>query len=512
MALEPRSSRAEFPSALPALSPRPSESAIGPYVRALRSHWLIALLVLLGTIGSAAAWLQIREDTYTADAELLVTPIPNEDTALLSLPVVKDTGDPTRTIQTAAELVDSHDAAERAAKEMGDGFTRHRVEGATSVEPQGQTNIIEITATGSSAQQAADLANAFATAALESRRDVLRPLAVKLRARVQERLERTRAVQDASRAALEGTLSDLDAIIEGNDPSLSISQAAVPPRSAIGLPGWLVLGLALLAGLVLATATALLIEIVVPDRISSEDELLRIFPLPILARIPRLPRARHRPQPGTLETDPLVREAFRTIQVQLEQSGQRRRAIMITSASRGDGKTTAAANFAVELAESGALVIAVDADIRKPSLGKALGVRTGDAPVGEAPPGLEQGGKPTDDPLRQVPGQPSMWLLDLSEVTDLYGSDRYRMRGLISGMLNAVDYVVVDTSPLGEVSDALTLVDDVDDVIIVSRLGNTRRLSAEVARDLLARANVEPTGALVIGGRSTAGKYPYGGA
>jgi Mrp family chromosome partitioning ATPase len=74
-----------------------------------------------------------------------------------------------------------------------------------------------------------------------------------------------------------------------------------------------------------------------------------------------------------------VREAWRTVQVQLDRDDRRHRAVMVASASRGDGKTTAAANLALELAAGGALVIALDADLRKPDLGRVLGVRTGAA-------------------------------------------------------------------------------------------------------------------------------------
>jgi Mrp family chromosome partitioning ATPase len=84
------------------------------------------------------------------------------------------------------------------------------------------------------------------------------------------------------------------------------------------------------------------------------------------------------------------------------------------------------------------------------------------------------------------------------------------MQGLISGMVSAVDYVVVDTPPLGEVSDALVLLDEINDVLLVSRLGNTRRMSLEIAGDLLDRADRQPAGYVVVGGRNTAGRYPYG--
>ncbi len=490
---------------------RPEDSALAPYLRAIRAHWIIFTLVFLATLAGGIAYMAAKAPDYRTDAELLVNPLP--DDRLTSLPIVHDTGDPTRTIQTAAELVDSHAIAALTAQELGDGWTRGKVSDAIEVSPQGQTNIIEITATWTDPDTAADLANGYANAVVESRKGLLKPLAeAELNDIKQERAEIQGDTTGVATGQLESARLDLLRVArDGTDPTLALSQEAVPPSDPEGIPTFILLALAILAGLVLATGTVLLIEILTPDRIGSEEELLRVFPLPILARVPKLSRDRRRPAAGTLELDPLVRESFRTLQLQLELKGTRRRAIMIASASRGDGKTSAAANFALELADSGAMVIAIDADLRKPDLGRALGVSS-DAPVDGSAPKLE--GEADGDPLKPVPGRENMWLLDLQDIRALEGADRYgkRMKGLVTGMLNAVDYVVVDTPPLGEVSDALTILDEVDDVIIVTRPGNTRRLSLEIARDLLDRSGVEPTGYVVVGGQSTSGRYPYGNA
>src|SRR5688572_22671185 len=119
--------------------------------------------------------MSVRAPDYRTDAELLVNPLP--DDRLTSLPIVHDTGDPTRTIQTAAELVDSHAIAELTAKELGDPWTRGKVSSAIEVSPQGQTNIIEITATWTDAETAAKLANAYANAVVSYRQSLLQPLA-----------------------------------------------------------------------------------------------------------------------------------------------------------------------------------------------------------------------------------------------------------------------------------------------------------------------------------------------
>jgi Mrp family chromosome partitioning ATPase len=58
---------------------------------------------------------------------------------------------------------------------------------------------------------------------------------------------------------------------------------------------------------------------------------------------------------------------------------------------------------------------------------------------------------------------------------------------------------VIDTPPLGEVSDAYQLLPFVDDVIVVARPGNTRRASFQFMRDLLGRAECTPLGMIIVG-------------
>ena len=61
------------------------------------------------------------------------------------------------------------------------------------------------------------------------------------------------------------------------------------------------------------------------------------------------------------------------------------------------------------------------------------------------------------------------------------------------------DVVVVDTAPLGEVSDALSAAIHADGVLVVVRLGHTDRAALRRVRDLLGRVGRTPVGVVVIG-------------
>src|SRR5215213_3563565 len=97
------------------------EGALRPYLRAINAHRVLVALCTLAALVGCLAWLSQRTTNYEATAEILVTPLPSgtSDDPFRDLPFLRDYGEATRTIQTAATLVDSPAAAERTARIMG---------------------------------------------------------------------------------------------------------------------------------------------------------------------------------------------------------------------------------------------------------------------------------------------------------------------------------------------------------------------------------------------------------
>jgi hypothetical protein len=80
--------------------------------------------------------------------------------------------------------------------------------------------------------------------------------------------------------------------------------------------------------------------------------------------------------------------------------------------------------------------------------------------------------------------------------------------GLLEHAVGRADYVVVDTPPLGEVSDALVFASAVDATLLVARPGTTQLRQLEFTRDLLERGGHTPLGYIVVAvPRRTAGGY-----
>lgn len=468
-----------------------STVALSAYVRAIRARRLIVVLTTIAAIAVAAVVLATRTPTYTSTAQLLVTPLPQDDRTFLGTGLLRDSGDPTRTVQTAAALVSSPLAAQETASRLGGGLTAQQVQQDVNVQPLGESNILSITASASTAAGAARLANGYAVSALAVRdAQIRRQIDTAISA-----IGPNPSPEDSTR------LSELRSVQGRGDPTLALSQSAQTPQSAKGAPAWLVLGLAAIAGFTLGAIAALLMQ----HRLADERELTDVYPLPVLARVP----AARRPPTGSALTraPPEVLDAFRSVRAQLELEDHEGSVILLTSASRREGKTLSTIDLARELIAVGRRVVAIDLDFRAPQLAARLGVAPGRDLLDVA-----RRRDPLADALHEVPDAP---LLRVAGPTSPLGAGKVesfeaRLPALLQEARVVGDYVLLDGPPLGEISDALHAVPLVDHVLLVARLGTTPRRGLETVRDLLARAGRVATGYIVIGaGPRRRGRRPY---
>jgi capsular exopolysaccharide synthesis family protein len=229
-------------------------------------------------------------------------------------------------------------------------------------------------------------------------------------------------------------------------------------------------------------------------RLGTVDDVVAVYPLEVLARVPhvRAPSGRGK----TPARRPALREAFRTLAVQVTMREGDHSTIMLTSASQGDGKTTSAIAFALELAEAGHDVVLIDGDLRKPDIALRL-----DLHVEHGLEDVAAGRTPLEDALVPVPGVERLRVLSPSgplPLVTVAGTGR-TFHTVLTAAEAVATYVVLDTPPVGEVSDALTLARDADDLVVVCRLGHTTELQLRTARELLDRTQLAPTGVVVVG-------------
>src|SRR5829696_10456661 len=260
--------------------------AAASLVGAIKGHpMLIAIVTVLVTL-VALVWSAARAPTYEASAQILVTPLPEDGGSDPRLPVLRTSSDRTRAIQTAANLLDSPAAAATAADRLGRGWTPARVDAMVDVLPEGESDVLSVTASADDAALAARVANQYARSALEARGRALAPVVAALTAQTQRELKAERNPASPVALDLAERLSDLRALGTGVDPTLSLTRPAEPPSSTVGTPRSLLALLGLLAGFAVGVGSALVLDMVGPRRVADAEQAIAATGLPVLARVP----------------------------------------------------------------------------------------------------------------------------------------------------------------------------------------------------------------------------------
>jgi polysaccharide biosynthesis transport protein len=189
-------------------------------------------------------------------------------------------------------------------------------------------------------------------------------------------------------------------------------------------------------------------------------------------------------------------ESYRALRTSLLLSnlGSPPKVIMITSALPQEGKTTTSINCAVVLAQKGVRVLLIDADLRRPSIHKTLGMgpRSGLSNVLTGSTTLEQA-------IARTTLLPNLHVLPAGtpppNPAELLASSN--MRDALAELRQQYDHIVVDTPPSLSVTDAVVLSPRADAVVLVIRSGQTTKQALRRSRDILAQVNAKVVGVLL---------------
>jgi capsular exopolysaccharide synthesis family protein len=242
---------------------------------------------------------------------------------------------------------------------------------------------------------------------------------------------------------------------------------------------------ALFIGLGLAAATAFGIDYL-DDTVKTPEDVTRRLKLKFLGLVPIVSGDRHPLISGPVPHD--FGEAYRAIRTSLagQLPGPGPRVVAVASSQPLEGKTTTAVNIAMALAVGGARVLLIDADMRRPSVHKALRM-SNDRGLSQLLAGqarMREVVQRTHDPnlltitAGRTPANPS----------ELLASDR--MRALLTGLESGpFDWIIIDTPPVLAVTDAVILAPLVSAVTFVIGAEMTRWRLAERAVETLLSAN-----------------------
>jgi polysaccharide biosynthesis transport protein len=203
-------------------------------------------------------------------------------------------------------------------------------------------------------------------------------------------------------------------------------------------------------------------------------------------------------------------EAFRALRTALllSQAGRPPQVILVTSALPREGKTTAAANLAVTLAQLGDRTLLIDADLRKPGVGRLLNMNGGKyAGLSSYLAGVSS----LDLVTVQHPAIPNLSAIPTGPLppnpADLLSS--HKLADAIAELRTKFKFIVIDTPPVMAATDAVILSVQADGVLLVVRSGETPKEAFTRTRDLLVSVKCRLLGVVLNAVNSSAPDYYY---
>jgi len=406
------------------------------YLRILQKNWiLIVACTLLGiAVGSAVSIAATPK--YVSTTDLYVSVRSGSDSA--SSELVQGTSFARQAVTSYVSIVDSASVLDPVIAELDLDMTSRQLASMVSATSPLNTVLIQITATNSDPDLAADIANSIGA-----------------------------NLADVVVNVLEKPEGDGESLvrIETVQPAVASANPSSP-----NVP--LNLGLGLLVGLAVGIGAAVL-RSVLDTRIHSAHDISLVTDRPMLGGISFDPDAAKRPLVVHVDPQNPRAESFRKLRTNLQflDVDSRPRSFVITSSVPGEGKSTTAANLAISLAETGARVALVDGDLRLPRIAEYMGI--------EGAVGLTDvliGRAELADVLQKW-GRTHLYVLPSGRVppnpSELLGSRN--MERLLSTLISEVDYVIVDAPPVLLVTDAAVISKFTGGSILVAAAGRTTK-------------------------------------
>jgi succinoglycan biosynthesis transport protein ExoP len=316
-----------------------------------------------------------------------------------------------------------------------------------------------------------------------------------------------------NKGLLENLLSrskENDVVLAGRPNNISIVDYAIVPEGPVGPARLRSVMLAFVLSLALGVGLALFLEYL-DDSVHSTDDVERFLRLPALAVIPAMSgsaaRRRLLSSATTLQkrngnngsnggVNPelllnvtgrsALAESYRQLRtsVLLSTAGRAPKTLLITSSLPGEGKTTTAVNTAISLAQTGAAVVIIDADMRRPRLRSIF-----DLSERQGLSSILSSEMKAEEMLAMIARDETTGLHVMTSgpippnPAELIGSDQ--MRKLISELSRTFTHIVIDSPPISSFTDGVLIATMVDGVLLVVHGGKSSRSVVRRSRQLL---------------------------
>lgn len=521
------------------------------FLRALlRRSWLIVLVVVVAT-GGVFLLSSRQAKMYKASAQLIYEP--------------QITAGYSATAQSAVNPYGQQDAVQGVAAAINNPAIRQQTAAAVgsttpytlTAQQDGSANsnvlvdaVVTITATSRAPAVARDAANAFATSFItSSKRAQVAQLDNALNVIKQQMATFTTPAARASSSYL---------LLAQSAQNLQVSKAMATGGFSLNVPATLPSGpyrprplltaaLALGISLFIAVGLVLLLE-QFNTKVRSHREVADALDMPVIGRVPRV---KHR----LITADPLAvvhdtrgpaAESLRLLRSNLDYldvTGALS-TVLVTSGMPGEGKSVTVCNLGVTLAMGGRRVVLVDADLRRPSLHRYMGlsntvgvssVVAGKVPLAKALQGYNlppldwnlnggshngNGAKPVGEASDNAK-QPArrLYLLAAGPMPpnpgEIVASERFK--AIFAELKeSSVDFVLIDSPAFMSVSDAAAIAPYADGVLALVDMGRATRPVLDEVKDFLDRLPTRKLGVIVVREKpsrsSYHGYYQYAGA
>lgn len=294
-----------------------------------------------------------------------------------------------------------------------------------------------------------------------------------------------------------------DIIAKGTENNISVTEIAIPPETPVSPRRLTTVLAALFLSTLFGAGLALFLEYL-DDTVHTTEEVESLLQLPALAAIPTIDSTAKRKlllvggqneeTEGKANTSLLIHsdsrsslaEAYRQLRtsILLSTAGHAPKSLLVTSSLPSEGKTTTAVNTAISLAQTGAKVLIIDADMRRPRLHSVFEISNAE--------GLstilssEMAEKDILDVVKYDEAA-KMYLLPSGPVppnpAELIGSEQ--MANLLKILQDNFTHVVVDSPPIASFTDGVLVASMVDGVILVVHSGKSSRQIIKRSRQLL---------------------------